>query len=350
MPNFYDNFLDRLNEREMDLVRYDAFVRKGVLKELRALEKELEEKIAEIDPGRPRAKKHKDKRVKKLLAETRGIIQGYYKDLSILSIHEMQDLAVAESAWLLSATNAAATTQLLNASLTRGLLRSIGSSVLLRGQIQADWWRGDGEKYATEFAQAIRMGMLAGESVPEMIARVREFYPGRRSAAAALVRTSVQSVSAETRRQTYFANQDVVYAIQQVSTLDGRTTKTCLAYDLATWAIPGMEPIDGNELAYVGGVPRHWNCRSSEVPKVKGSKMPDSVRVSRTEAGNIERISDKTAAPAWFKNKSEEFQNAQVGTGVAKLWRDGKITFQQMINEQTGRPLSLAEIQKKHGL
>jgi len=351
MPNFYDSFLDRLNEREMDLVRYDAFVRKGVLKELHALEKELEAQIFKIDPTKPRAKKHRDARVEKLLKATKGIIQGYYKDISVLSIHEMQDLSVAESAWILSATNAAATTQLLNASLTRGLLRRIGSNFLIDGKEFGDWWKGDGAAYADKFARAIRVGMLAGESVPEMVKRVREFYPGRRKAAEILVRTGVQSVSAETRRQTYFANQDVIYAIQQVSTLDRRTTPTCLAYDLATWSIPDMIPIDGNTLAYVGGVPRHgFGCRSSEIPKPRGSKLPPSVRVSRTEEGNIERVSDKTTGPAWLRSKSKSAQDAQVGRGIAQLWRDGKITFQQMLNKQTGRPLSLAEIQKKYGL
>lgn len=51
----------------------------------------------------------------------------------------------------------------------------------------------------------------------------------------------------------------------------------------------------------------------------------------------------------WLETKDKDFQDDVLGVGKAKLWRDGKITFTQMV-DQRGNELTLKEIRSKYGL
>lgn len=50
----------------------------------------------------------------------------------------------------------------------------------------------------------------------------------------------------------------------------------------------------------------------------------------------------------FLERKGEDFQNEVLGPGRAQLWRDGKITLQDLVNGR-GNPLTLAELRKRHG-
>ena len=87
--------------------------------------------------------------------------------------------------------------------------------------------------------------------------------------AEALVRTSVATISADARRSTFEENQDVVKGVVQISTLDTRTTATCIARSGLAWSLPDYQPI-GHSIAYGGGTPVHRGCRSStEAPLLR---------------------------------------------------------------------------------
>jgi hypothetical protein len=46
----------------------------------------------------------------------------------------------------------------------------------------------------------------------------------------------------------------------------------------------------------------------------------------------------------WLKQKPESFQNRVLGQEKAQMWRDGEITFKDLV-DQTGRPLTIEELQ-----
>jgi len=50
----------------------------------------------------------------------------------------------------------------------------------------------------------------------------------------------------------------------------------------------------------------------------------------------------------WLKGKPVEFADEMLGKGRAQLWRDEKITLQDLLNAQ-GVPLTLKQLREKYG-
>ena len=93
------------------------------------------------------------------------------------------------------------------------------------------------------------------------------------------------------------------------------------------------------------------NCRCSMVPVLRTwaelginmDELPDGTRASMEG-----QVSDKTFED-WLKRKTESdptFADRTLGKGRAELWRNSKITMDQMISG--GKPLSLAELKAKY--
>jgi hypothetical protein len=49
----------------------------------------------------------------------------------------------------------------------------------------------------------------------------------------------------------------------------------------------------------------------------------------------------------WLADKSAAFQDKVLGPGRAQLWRDGKLTLRDLLNQQ-GRQMSLEELRAKY--
>lgn len=167
--------------------------------------------------------------------------------------------------------------------------------------------------------------------------------------AAALVQTSIQTVANVARLEAFAQNADIVKGVKQISTLDSHTTDICIAYSGMAWNLEG-KPIQGNKLAFNNGPPRHWNCRSILIPITKtfkelGIDTPELKKSTRASTDG--QIDAGTTFDSFLKRKGEAFQNEILGPGRAKLWRDKKITLQQLLDLQ-GNPLSLSELQAKY--
>ena len=59
-------------------------------------------------------------------------------------------------------------------------------------------------------------------------------------------------------------------------------------------------------------------------------------------------VSDKMSFNDWLGTKSDAQQDDILGAGRAQLFRDGKITMRDLL-DQSGRPLSFEDLQDKHG-
>lgn len=282
-----------------------------------------------------------------LLVNQASALREYYAQIDDMQRLGARGLAALESRFI-------ADTLLID--LGRGLLPSetvlerLAGNVLIQGAPSSAWWARQGQDTAFRFAAAIRQGVAQGEANGAIIDRVVAATDVSKRGAAALVQSSVQTVANSARLATFKANRDVIRGVRQISTLDSKTTPVCVAYDGAAWDLDG-QPIDGNDLPFNAGPPRHWNCRSVLVPITKSYRQLGL---------NVPEINDSTRASIdgqqqpgvtfkqFLEGKSESFQNELLGKGKADLWRDGKITLRDLL-DQTGRPLTLAELQKKYG-
>ena len=229
---------------------------------------------------------------------------------------------------------------------------SLTDEVIIYGAPSSDWWRGQSQQLALRFGQQVRQGLSNSETNQQIINRIvgKGGEPGimeaARHNAAALVQTSVQAVANDARRNTFQANSDVISGIQQVSTLDSHTSLVCISYSGEKWDLD-YKPLGPKKLPYNNGCPRHFNCRSVEVPITKsfkelGLKLKDPAFTTRaSDEGQIEA---DISFDKFLKRKGKAYQDGMLGKGRADLWRKGKITLKDLV-DANGRPLTLAELQ-----
>ena len=212
--------------------------------------------------------------VDNVLQSAGQIISDHYEQIGALVALKLTGVALAQSAMLDRTLaeifqSAAKLVRLNDAALT-----DISAHTLIQGANNTAWW--EQQAVQTDFAlrNAVRQGLRNGDTVPQIIARVRGdkhvagVLDGARNSAFRIVNSAVAAVANESRVETFQQNRDVINGIEQISTLDGHTSPVCIAYSGAQWDMD-YAPIAPTTLPYNGGIPRHWNCRSVMVPLTK---------------------------------------------------------------------------------
>ena len=250
------------------------------------------------------------------------------------------------------------------------LLRAIVDGRTIRGQTIARGWRDLTARRFLGLDSAVRLGIVEGDTTPQIIRRVRDQMRVGRRAAEALVRTSVNAVANQARDLLFQANRDIIKGWVYTATLDGRTSRICSALSGKKFPIgEGPRP------------PRHPNCRSIQVPIVKSwdeLARPGALKRGRG-AGNIDTLFAKQlkakgftpaqvkttkrnqqasmngAVPAelnyqeWLKRQPETFIVDVLGPTKARLFLDGKVDLDKFVDLKTSRPFTLDELRAKEG-
>lgn len=336
--------MDLLLTHGVNLLRLEAGIGREVIALLEGLQKELIGKLTNRELtsiGR--------QRLLDLLAETKSLIASVY--IEMRKAVDMAGLAQLEIEHTERALKLVVADKLAVGTPSAASLKALVGDVLIQGAPSFEWWARQASDTAFRFANAVRQGIAQGETNAQIVARVRgkAGAPGvieiSRRNAEALVRSSVQAVANDARLAMFQANADLLAGMQQISTLDGRTTDICIAYSGASWDLEG-EPIDGTRLPFNGGPPRHWNCRSILTPLTKNIPGLFDFKPS-TRASEQGEINAKSTFADWLATKSAAFQDELLGTGRAQLLRDGTITLHQLL-DQRGRPLTLEQLRQKY--
>jgi SPP1 gp7 family putative phage head morphogenesis protein len=341
--NLSDKLADSAVTRQIRLQRYSAGLRNRVIS---LLEDTATDIIAKLSGAKELTEINRERLVKQL-SDIRQLIDKYYQDIAGLNAAELQDLARIEAEWTLKTINTAVGAEIVSAMPSEKVLGELAKDTLIMGAPSAEWWKRQSGDFQFRFVTEMRMGLAQGETNAQLVKRVRGVTDITKRNAEALVRTSAQTVAAEARRATFKENDDVIKGIQQVSTLDGRTTDICIAYSGASWDLEG-NPINGTSLPYNGGIPRHWGCRSTEIPITKsfrelGLDIDEFPKGTRSSMDG--EVSADLSFADFLKGKSKSFQDDLLGPGRAELWRDGKIALQQLVGGD-GNPLTLEQLRK----
>lgn len=342
--NLSDKLADSAVTRQIRLQRYSAGLRNRVIS---LLEDTATDIIAKLSGAKELTTFSRD-RLQKQLSDIRQLIDKYYQDIGALTAAELQDLARIEAEWQVKTVNTAVGAELMSSMPSEKVLGELAKDTLIMGAPSAEWWKRQSGDFQFRFVNEMRMGLAQGETNAQLVKRVRSVEDISKRNAEALVRTSAQTVAAEARRKTYQENSDVIKGIQQVSALDGRTTDICIAYSGGSWDLEG-KPMDGTTLPYNGGVPRHWGCRSTEIPVTKtfrelGLDIDEFPAGTRSSMDG--QVAEDLTFDAFLQGKSKSFQDDLLGSGRADLWRDGKITLQDLVSGN-GRPLTLDQLRDR---
>ncbi len=311
---------------------------------LKNLEKEL---IAKVTNGVTDWSKA---RIAKQLSEADAVIRQYYDDAAGIARDTTTSVAQVSASATATSLSAAVGGQVAVGVLpTAAYLETLAGQTIIQGAVQADWWARQAGDTAFKFQSAVRQGLVGAETNPQIVRRVRDVMDLSRRNAETLVHTSVQSVANTTREKIFEDNSDVISGKEWSAALDRRTCPTCGVRDGKRWDTKG-KPIN-HSIPYTIP-PQHFRCRCSMVPVLKTwqelginmDELPESTRASMEG-----QVTDKTFAD-WLKRKESGtpgFADNTLGKGRAALFRDGKITMDQMISG--GKPLTLAELKAKYG-
>lgn len=326
---------DELLDNALLTFRFAASERAATFERLKELEKELVVKLTEeAITGR------QQRRVESFIKEAASLIDARYTALQIEFKWQEFSRIVAED--MRYGIAVALGTDAIYLPV-ESYFASLASDIMILGAPSADWWRGQSQDLQFKFAQQVRQGLNNSETNQQIILRIvgKSGEPGimetARRNAASLVQTSVQTVANDARRNTFKANGDVIAGLKQISTLDSHTSLTCIAYSEAEWNLD-FKPIGKKRLPYNNGVPRHFNCRSVEVPITKTFKQ---LGINAPEPDLT-----VTSFQNFLERKGITYQNEMLGKGRAELWRAGKITLKDLVDGR-GRPLTLAELQMR---
>lgn len=351
MANASTKTADRLTEHQLELLRVAA----GKARSVYALLQELEARLVKLLAGKDLTEAGRA-RLNRVLASAREEAASAFADVRSLHEDQLRRLVSTEAQIVDTVVNDSAGHDVFDRVLPTAALDTVASSVLVLGAPAKEWWARQAGDLAFRFSQAMRQGLAAGETNAQLIQRVigKKGSPGimeaTRRNAEALVRTSVLQASNDARLAVYRKNADVLRGVQQISTLDDRTTDICIAYDHAMWDLDG-EPVPPTKLPFNGGPPRHWNCRSVLVPVTK-SWQELGLKAENVGAGARASMDGEVAKDTsfgdWLARRSPSEQDRILGKGKAELWRAGKISLSNLL-DQRGNPLTLEQLQRKYG-
>ena len=337
--NVPNEIFDSLVSRELNLNRFDADLRKRIVELLGELEKDI---LGQLE-GKNISNWRKD-RLTKQLQSIKETISEYYKHASQITSQDYKDLGKSEANYVKEEINRITTVDLFSSMPSANQLAKLADETMIQGAPNKEWWSRQSADMYFRFASAIRMGYGQGESIGSIVERLRsQMAIGKRNAEA-LVRTAVHTISSGARELMYEENKSVIKGKLYVAVLDNRTSIQCIAYDGSFYDMEN-KPLGKTTLPY-RDLPAHWNCRSMYIPVLKsakelGLKIPDMPKSTRSSMDG--QVPEDTTFKTFLEGKSKEFQNEVLGKGKAELWRQGKISLVQLV-DQTGNPLPLKDL------
>lgn len=338
--NASDRLADLYVIRQLILQRLVAGEQRKFNKLLDSISAEIEKKLK----SGAALSNFKVQRLNKAIQELAAIV--------VVTAPDLNDFAALESRFAVGAIGQLSLTATLPAAST---LQSIATSSLIEGSTISGWFGQLQSSTRFELSRAVKLGASLGETNAEILKRIisqsdkgPEVFAKTRRDGMAIVRTSIQTISNDARQATYAKNENLVRGVQWLSTLDGRTSDICIARSGLVWSLPDFKP-QGHNISWQAP-PAHWNCRSTTIP-VLPSLEEMGIDPSTIPAQTRSSIDGEVAADLTFddflKGKPKAFADEMLGKGKAELWRDGKITLQQLL-DQRGNPLTVSQLRSRY--
>ena len=328
--------------------RYTSGVVKDVLKLLSSVDSDIVAQI--IAAQESSASPLTLQRLDTMLIGVRTVSNDIYEQAHTLVKDEMKKLAAHESAREATMLNAAGAGQVAPAVIPDAtLLYAAVTAKPFQGRFLSEWVADLKEGTIRRLRDAVRMGVVEGQTIDQMVTRVRGhrtlgYKDGilsiSRRSAEAMVRTAVSHTVATAREETYKANTDLIKGIQWVSTLDARTSAICQSLDGQVFPVDeGPRP------------PAHINCRSTTVPVLKSWKelgidledVPPSTRASMNG-----QVAATETYQTWLEKQPASFQDDVLGPTRGKLFREGGLTLDRFVDENTGHKFTIEDLRRKN--
>ena len=310
-------------DRQIDLMRYSAGEIKAVIARIDKLEKKLKAELLSANIERARE-------IKTLISLIDNTVKDFYAGIAQSIAEPQSELfeieKTATSQMVGQASGQAITLQVAEASFVD----------MMMGAPLADWWDAQSHDVRFKLRSAVNRMVTDGRTAQQATADFMDVFNGSRRNAKSLILTAHSAVTSQARQSMYDANNDIIQGVYQLSTLDSRTSAICRVRDGLKWD-KDKKPIGHNQ--EFKQPPLHYRCRSVLLPLIDG--MTHSTRASQDG-----QVPANMTYEQWLKRKSQSEQDEILGKGKAQMWRDGVITFSDMV-DQTGREISLQDLKDR---
>ena len=388
---------------QIGLQRFSGFVRNKIWRLLDATETDVRGAIATrlrrnltgtLTPVNLR-------RMARLLKQLREIRGKAWDEVDALMALEMRELSVAEPKFQQAILDTIFPVKLGTSLPAPSLLRSIVNTQPFDGALLSEHLSTIRRADVRRIDQAVKIGMVQGESIPQISRRVvgTVSLRGRngtteitRRQAAALVRTAVSGIGSNAREQFAEENKDLAPEKFFVATLDSRTTPVCRKWDGSLHNLDTRKSVNGPTAGETTPVlPLHVSERSIFAPVVDGEVIGDrpirnftqkqlvrefgeqegiKVKVPKGETLNAGRdaiprghkgafdafarkrmreltgrVPAKVSYPQFLKRQSAEFQDDILGKARGRLFRRGGLTLDKFV-DSAGNEIPLRDLVK----
>ena len=282
------------------------------------------------------------KRLQALLVEIRELNAAAYAAAGKGFLDELRAFVEYEVEWQASTLDNALPE---GVSITAPSANTVSAAVLSRpfqGRLLKEWLSGIEAAKAVRVRDAIRLGMVEGETIDQIVRRIRGTRAARyadglmeidRRGAAAMVRTAVNHVGSVAREAVALDNSDILKGERWTATLDGRTSAVCRGRDGTIYPVGnGPKP------------PAHIGCRSLRVP-VLSDEFSD-LRIVGERASQDGPVRGDETYQTWLRRQPDSSQDEVLGKAKALLFRDGNLSLDRFTNS-AGDELTLDQLRKK---
>lgn len=374
-----DDLLEAILRHQVGLQRLAGSVRERVFDLLDATERDLERAIerhlrgGDIDPADVT-------RLNVLLRDIRSVRGPAWKAAKAVVLEEMLAMATVEPQFMAAAVTASSPVLLDLTLPSVSLLTTLVAREPIDGAILADWFSKMERADVDRIMSQVRIGMVQGESVPQIVRRVigSQRLNGTdslataltRRGAASVVRTLTNGFANAAKSEFYKANKRVIAAEVWVATLDGRICPVCMGLDGQRFTVGGgrrppahvgcrcvrVAVLDGNVLGMRPLKPVTERGLLREFGKREGLRAPTRrADLPRGTKGRFDKFAQKRirqltgTAPArltyaqFLRKQSVGFQEDVLGKTKARLFRLGKVNLRRF-TDRTGDTLTLKEL------
>jgi len=361
---------DAANRHQTFLIRYGGSTAKKITGMIEEAEKDLASRIAaRVKKLGPQPGDRTTARMQGILAALKRQNQDLTTALSKETSKDLHELARQEVEIADVRLNQSVGVELNNFRPSPEQLRTLLGQAGLRKTSLGQWYKRLGADRFNRLEAAVRLGVVEGDTLDEMVRRFAASEEVTKRSARSLVRTHVNHVGNGARQMFYEANEDIMKGVRWTATLDGRTSQVCMGRDGTVYRLEeGPRP------------PAHPNCRSLMTPvtkswkelakkgslkKGRGSSNIDALfnkfllaqgfkpgvasKIMRNARSSMDgAVPDKLTYDAWLRRQPKGFVVETLGPTKAELFLNGNLKLDKFVEEPTGRAFTLKEIRDKN--
>jgi SPP1 gp7 family putative phage head morphogenesis protein len=258
-----------------------------------------------------------------------------------MTAKDLAGLSESEASFIQNTVNELVDEEIFQ-SISKKEADGISLKALIQGALLASWFAKLSADAYFRVSTQMRIGYGSGDKT--VIDKVESQLKTNKSSTLTIVSNSIRTVASVAREEVYKKNYSVLKGKLYVAVLDNRTSLQCIAYDGSVYDMDN-KPIGKESLPY-RDLPAHFNCRSMYIPILKSFKeigLPEIPKSTRSSMDG--QVPEDMNFKDFLEKKGKAFQDEVLGKGKAQLWRDGKITLQQLL-DQSGNPIPLKELDK----